>query len=139
MGARREARKLAVRVLFAVDFLGLDIEEAWETVNGGKLSPKTEEFSRKLIEGTLENLEFVDGLIAKYTTNWEPERIANVDRTIIRLGLYEIYFEDSIPRNVSINEAVELAKYFSTAKSHMFVNGILDAAGKDKEKAAESE
>jgi N utilization substance protein B len=74
-------------------------------------------------------------MILKHTRNWEMERISSVDKVILRMGLYEIYFEDSIPVKVSINEAVELAKYFSTSKSHKFVNGILDACAKEGAKA----
>jgi N utilization substance protein B len=67
------------------------------------------------------------------------DRIALVDKIIIRMGLYEINFEESIPRNVSINEAVELAKYYSSAKSHRFVNGILDSSSKELGKAGKSQ
>ncbi len=134
MGARRDARKLAIRILYIVEVLGATPREAIDIVGNQGYSRKAVEFAHRLVFGTIENLDFLDNIIARHTKNWEPERIANVDRIIIRIGLYEIYFEDSIPKNASINEAVELAKYFSTSKSHKFVNGILDAGSRDKTK-----
>ncbi len=132
MGLRRDARKLAVKVLYTADTLDIPFSEAWNTVDRGDCPERGVEFAEKLARGTLSRLEFIDGIIGKHTKNWESGRITNVDRAIIRLGLYEINFEDSIPRNASINEAVELAKHFSTSKSHRFVNGILDAASREK-------
>lgn len=131
MGKRREARKLAIRVIYTVDALDIEEEKAWNIVKSSGDSKEVTGFARELTRGTLNNLEFIDKIILENTENWEMDRIAKVDRSIIRLGLYEIYFIDSIPRNVSINEAVELAKYFSTEKSHKFVNGILDTGSKN--------
>jgi N utilization substance protein B len=131
MGIRREARRLAVRVLYIVDILNVSSEQAWKIIEEEKKSKKCIEFAKRLVEGTLKNINFIDDIILKYAKNWEMERIAIVDKAIIRLGLYEIFFEDSIPRNASINEAVELAKYYSTEKSHKFVNGILDASSSE--------
>lgn len=114
---------------------GLTADDAWEIAyDGKKKAPaKIYEFASKLIEGTVKEREYLDDIILKYAKNWEMERIALVDKVIIRLGLYEIFFEDAIPRNASINEAVELAKYYSTAKSHKFVNGILDSSSLKEE------
>ena len=135
MGVRRDARKLAVRALYTSELLSLPLDEVWEMQTGGEAAGTSGEFARSLCDGVYANLQFIDEVIAEYTRNWETERIAAVDRAIIRMGLYEIFFEESIPRSVSINEAVELAKYFSTGKSHKFVNGILDSASrKDYEK-----
>lgn len=134
MGARREARKTAIRALYAVDALEVDQETAWKMVTTEEKSDKVLKFARKLVEGTLENLEFVDNLILENTENWDIDRIASVDKTIIRIGFFEIFFLDTVPRNVAINEAVELAKYFSSRKSHKFVNGILDTGSEDAEK-----
>lgn len=132
MGIRRDSRKLAVRVLYIVEVLNVTEEQAWEIIGMARDSEKVIRFAKKLINGTLKNIKFIDNIILKYTKNWEMDRIANVDKVIIRLGLYEIYYEDSIPRNVSIDEAVELAKYYSSSKSHKFVNGILDSGSKGK-------
>jgi N utilization substance protein B len=134
MGIRRDARKIAVRVLYIVEVLGVTSEQAWEIIGLDRNKNKETDFARNLVNGTLKNIDFLDGIITKYTKNWAMDRIATVDKVIIRMGLYEIYYEDSIPRNASINEAVELAKYYSTGKSHKFVNGILDSSSNELEK-----
>ncbi len=130
MGERRNARKLAVRVLYVMDNMEIKLDKAWEIVTNSKYPGKVGQFARRLVEETSKNKDDIDAVINKVAENWEMDRIAKVDITVIRLGLYEIFFEEDIPRKVSINEAVELAKYFSTEKSHRFVNGILDAAKK---------
>jgi N utilization substance protein B len=130
MGQRRDARKLAVRVLYIMDNLNVELNNAWDIVGISRYSYKCVDFARHLVEGTFNNIDYIDEVIDKLAKNWEMGRIAKVDIAVIRLGLYEIFFEANIPRKVSINEAVELAKYFSTEKSHRFVNGILDAAKK---------
>ena len=132
MGARRTARQLALKVLYTVNLMNIPPDEAKGMIYDSKPTSDTREFADELVDGTLKNLKVIDGLILKYAKNWQMSRIADVDKTIIRMGLYEILYEDSIPPNVSINEAVELAKKFSTSKSHKFVNGILDAAAKNK-------
>lgn len=132
MGLRRDARKLAVRVLYLVDILGVTPDSAIEIIGANNYSADTLNFADNLIKGTVKNLEKIDSVILENTKNWEMERIACVDKAILRMGLYEIFFEKSIPRNATINEAVELAKYFSTSKSHKFINGILDTGTKDE-------
>ncbi len=131
MGERRNARKLAVRVLYVMDNMEIKLDKAWEIVTNSKYPDRVGQFARRLVEETSKNKDYIDAVINKVAENWEMDRIAKVDITVIRLGLYEIFFEEDIPRKVSINEAVELAKYFSTEKSHRFVNGILDAAKKE--------
>jgi N utilization substance protein B len=134
MGIRRDARKIAVRALYIIDVLELTEQEAWQILDSDSKAEKAFEFAVKLVSGTMKNIDFIDERILHHTKNWELDRIADVDKAIIRMGLYEIYFEDSIPRNASINEAIELAKHFSTAKSHKFVNGILDSSTSEIEK-----
>ena len=95
-------------------------------------SPPTSEdnevrqFGDPLILGVLENLNELDGIIEEQTRNWDIERIARVDRNILRLAIYEMLHRDDIPPVVSINEAIDIAKKFSTENSGRFVNGILD-------------
>ena len=84
------------------------------------------EFADPLIRGTLEHRDEADGVIKKHAKNWELHRIAAVDRNILRLAIYEMLHRDDIPPVVSINEAVDIAKKFSTQDSGKFVNGILD-------------
>jgi len=83
-------------------------------------------FAERLVRGTVEHLPEIDTLIRRYALNWELERIALIDRTCLRLALFEMLYCDDIPPVVSINEAVDIAKRYSTAESGKFVNGILD-------------
>lgn len=83
------------------------------------------EFAQQLVKGTLEHIGEIDALISSISKEWQLSRMANVDRNIIRLALYELKFREDIPPNVSVNEAVELAKIFGGVDSGRFVNGIL--------------
>ncbi len=84
------------------------------------------DFATELVTGTSENLFSIDNLLKKHTANWDIGRLAAVDRNILRLATYELLFRDDIPPRVTINEAIEIAKKYSTADSGKFVNGILD-------------
>ncbi len=152
MGKRREARERAVQFLFQHDLnppedLQAALEHFWEsqraaaiaedkgTANWGQpieLPPVTTDeaamrlFAEPLIRGALEHREETDAVIKKHAINWELHRIAAVDRNILRLAIYEMLHRDDIPPIVSINEAVDIAKKFSTQDSGKFVNGILD-------------
>jgi N utilization substance protein B len=152
MGKRREARERAVQFLFQYDLnptenLEESLRHFWESQRAAALAdekgpakwgqtvelppPSADEvamrkFAEPLIRGVLEHREAVDEVIRKYAENWELHRIANVDRNILRLAIYEMQHREDIPPVVSINEAVEIAKKFSTQDSGRFVNGILD-------------
>jgi N utilization substance protein B len=152
MGKRREARERAVQFLFQHDInppddLEAALEQFWETQRaaaiaeekGGatwgqrsELPPPTAEeaavrlFADPLIRGALEHREEADEHIKKHAINWELHRIAAVDRNVLRLAIFEMLHRDDIPPVVSINEAVDIAKKFSTQDSGKFVNGILD-------------
>jgi len=152
MGKRREARERAVQFLFQHDMnppedLPAALTQFWEsqqaaaiaeekgTANWGQpheLPPPTTEeaavrlFAEPLIRGALEHRDEADTIIKKHAKNWELHRIAVVDRNILRLAIYEMLHRDDIPPVVSINEAVDIAKKFSTQDSGKFVNGILD-------------
>ena len=90
------------------------------------LEPKTREFADHLVSGVLDHQTALDPLIKKYAENWEMNRMAAIDRCILRLAAYELVHEIETPINVIINEAVEIAKKYSTGESSKFVNGILD-------------
>lgn len=152
MGNRREARERAVQFLFQHDLnppekLDEALDHFWNsqraaaiaTDKGGatwgqkvELPPPTAEeaelrlFAEPLIRGTLENRDEADTVIRKHAQNWDLHRIAAVDRNILRLAIYEMLHRQDIPPVVSINEAVDIAKKFSTQDSGKFVNGILD-------------
>ncbi|NIM03623.1 transcription antitermination factor NusB [bacterium] len=127
MGLRRLSREYALQILYAVDVCKLESEDAqksfWKDRKSGK---KVLEFATTLVEGTLKNLPEIDSLISKYARNWDIHRMASIDRNILRQATFEILYLLDIPINVIINEAVELAKKYSTEESGKFVNGILD-------------
>ncbi len=127
MGLRRLSREYALQILYAVDVCKLESEDAqksfWKDRKSGK---KVLEFATTLVEGTLKNLPQIDSLIVKYARNWDLHRMASIDRNILRQATFEILYLLDIPINVIINEAVELAKKYSTEESGKFVNGILD-------------
>jgi N utilization substance protein B len=85
----------------------------------------SEDFTEKNVFGVIENLLFIDQVIAAVSKDWNVERMANVDRNIMRLALYEVFFCDDIPNSVSVNEAVDLGKKFGGDESGKFINGIL--------------
>jgi len=127
MGSRRRARELAMQFLYSFELnpgdVGEHLEQFW-AMNPVEESLRT--FAEALARGTIEHLDEIDELIRRYTLNWDLERITLIDRTCLRLALYEMLYRDDIPPVVSINEAVDIAKRFSTAESGKFVNGILD-------------
>lgn len=128
-GKRRHGRELAVQFLYQYDLAGggpLDeaIAMFWQTQTD--LTDAVREFAADLIKGCVAQRETIDEKLRKYTEHWELPRMAAVDRNILRLAIYEMTCRDDIPPVVSINEAVEIAKRFSTRESGSFVNGILD-------------
>lgn len=125
MGERRKAREKALQCLFEFDLGKTDLSKILERVGRSRLKKEAKIFLKTLLKGTVENLSLIDSKISKLASNWRLERIANVDRNILRLSLYEILFLDDIPPAVSINEAVEIAKKYGTEESSKFVNGIL--------------
>ena len=119
---RRHAREKAIQVLFQIDVTDTDPREALQHVlNEGE----GDEFLSELVFGTLENLERIDEVIKENLVNWTFNRIGNVDRSVLRMASYEMVVRDDIPVNVSLNEAVELAKLFGGEESGRFVNGVL--------------
>ena len=86
---------------------------------------KETEFVARLVRGTLERVDEIDYRLSQLATDWSLDRMANVDRNVLRLAAFEMLFLEDVPVNVSINEAVELAKAYGTAESGKFVNGIL--------------
>ena len=125
---RTRARELAMQALYQLDVQGGGIIELLE---GFFLESDTDDFVRKLAsdwtKGTWNNLKKCDELITASTIKWEFARLSLVDRSILRLAVYQLTFCRDIPPKVIINEAIELAKKFSTDKSPAFVNGVLDA------------
>lgn len=133
MGKRRSGRELAFRLLFQADVGHLTLAEVFATAREG--SEATEEvwdFATELARGAWENRADLDPIIMRYASGWSLERMANADRNLLRLAIYEILHREDIPQSVSINEAVELAKKYSTADSAKFINGILGSFARER-------
>jgi transcription antitermination protein NusB len=133
MGLRREARITALKSLYLVDVCGLEPGESIDSVFDGKKShPDVDSFVKILVSGCLENIKEIDRLISENAENWSIDRMTSVDRNILRIGIFEILKMDDIPINVIINEAIEIAKDYSSDASSKFVNGILDKIQKER-------
>ncbi|MDY6857003.1 MAG: transcription antitermination factor NusB [Thermodesulfobacteriota bacterium] len=132
MGGRRKSRELALQVLYQIDISCENgrsaLEIFWESF---KVPRKSREFSERLVVGVSDHKEDIDNIIGRYSKNWSLKRMPKVDRNILRLSIYELFFCLDIPAKVTINEAIELGKKFGTEKSGSFINGILDSVSAD--------
>jgi N utilization substance protein B len=126
MGSRSKARKRALDLLFEADQRGLDplklIADRLARGNEGHIMP---EYAITLVEGVIAQSERIDELLATYSHGWTIDRMPAVDRAVLRLGAWELLFNDEVPDAVAIDEAVELARLLSTDDSPGFVNGLL--------------
>ena len=124
MGARSKARKRALDVLFEADQRGTDPRRlAAERLAGG--STPMPEYAVTMVEGVAEHLDRIDELLSTYSHGWTLQRMPAVDRAVLRLGAWEVLYNDDVPDAVAIDEAVELASALSTDESPGFVNGLL--------------
>jgi N utilization substance protein B len=129
MGQRRLARERAVQILYAIDRTGQSLTEAlvaYLELQGEKQRRVLHHFTAELLERTLEHLPEIDRLLNEVITHWQPERVAIVDRQILRLAAGELLYFDDIPPKVTLNEYIEVAKTYCGAESAAFVNGVLD-------------
>jgi N utilization substance protein B len=134
IGARRRARECALQMLYALDVNPGDTVEQvfthfWRDFAGEAAEERDADvmgFAERLVRGAQVNLVEIDDIIQRASKNWRLERMARVDRNLLRLGAYELRFETDVPGRVVINEAIELAKRFGTSESPAFVNGLLD-------------
>ena len=124
MGVRREGREAAVQYLYLRDLNGDSDLPAYYKFRG--LSPSARRFCDVLVQGAAENQADIDETIRKNTQHYELGRISAVDRNVLRIAIYEMLYRREIPPVVSINEAIEIAKKYSTEESGRFVNGVLD-------------
>ncbi|MFI1017021.1 transcription antitermination factor NusB [Streptomyces sp. NPDC020965] len=129
MAARNKARKRAFQILFEADQRGTTVQTVladWiRHSRTDTRQPPVTEYTMELVEGYAEYADRIDELIVTYAVDWDLDRMPVVDRNIIRLGAYELVWVDGTPDAVVIDEAVQLAKEFSTAESPSFVNGLL--------------
>ncbi len=127
MGSRRRARELALQLLYQYEHAASSPEEMqagfeeWQNAGEGVRA-----FADRLLRGTLTRLAEIDRELGRQTTNWRLERLAAVDRNILRLALYELIYEFETPPPVIIDEAIEIAKKYGAKDSGRFVNGVLD-------------
>ena len=138
-GTRRKARECALQMLFAADVVkntGLfSIDDYWNELGDSEFDDRTRDFANNLVQGALDHNDTIDEKIRTRAEHWRIERMAIVDRNVLRLAVYEFLYEDT-PHTVVINEALEIARRFSTFEATQFINGILDAIKLDLEKTA---
>src|SRR3954465_8608820 len=134
MGSRRKARECALQMLFAADVSGTRADELvriyWTELGDADVEEAAREFATPLATGTLSHLQELDERIRSRAEHWRISRMAIVDRNILRLAVYEFIHEPT-PRTDPSNEALEIARRFSTYEATQFINGILDAIKRD--------
>ncbi len=134
MGSRRKARECALQMLFAADVAETPPDEVvrtyWAELGDPDLEEPARHFATRLAAGTLAQIQALDERIRSRAEHWRIARMAVVDRNILRLAVYEFLYEPT-PRTVAINEALEIARRFSTYEATQFINGILDAIKRD--------
>lgn len=139
MGVRRRARECALQMLFQYDVAQPTVpyllRTYWDELTEVKPNQKDEvqDFANRIVAGVLDNLTDIDLRISRRTENWRISRMAVVDRNVLRLAVYEFLYESDTPRTVVINEALEIARRFSTFEATQFINGVLDAIKRDLE------
>ncbi len=127
---RREGRELVVKAIYAIEISDDESNKVFSSVIKPKFksNKKNFEFVEELYEQTVKHKAALDNIIEKHINNWKMERLATLDKVILRIALCEFLYFAEIPTKVTINEAIEIAKNYSTEKSGNFINGILDAA-----------
>ncbi len=138
--ARRDARERAVQFLYGLEFSNNDWQSAlpsfWDSVPS---RPPVVRYAERLIAGIQNHREAIDTAIAGAVENWSPERIARIERNILRVAIYEMQFREDVPPAIAIDEAVEIAKRFGTDEAPGFVNGVLDRVKKNLADAPRSD
>jgi N utilization substance protein B len=134
MRKRTKAREAALKILYAIDITREGPEKCIENYWSGADEPEAEvrSYAETLVRGTAANRSAIDAVITECATNWELDRMAVIDRNIIRVAAYELIYEKEMPPKVAINEAIDLAKKYGDKDSGKFVNGVLDKINKVK-------
>ena len=127
MGARREGREQALQILYGMELNPVTVPQAIRHFReGDRGSAAAQLFAEELVTGVAQHKAELDAAIEEKSTNWTVPRMAKIDLNILRLAVFELLFRPDIPANVTINEAIEIAKKFGTEDSPAFINGILD-------------
>jgi N utilization substance protein B len=127
---RSQARELALRVLFEVDVGKSDLNKVLQRALEQFPPQSSVDFARDLVGHVAANKQEIDRTIESHSIDWKVERMGNIDRNILRIAIAEMLYFDSIPINVSINEAVNLSKLYGDSSSYRFINGVLGAVSK---------
>ncbi len=138
MQQRRRAREFALQILYGLDLQDGDVNEALDFLWSIQKNPEyleqhpardkgIQQFAAQLVRGTWENRVEIDKLIRNYSQHWSLGRMSRVDRSILRMAIFELLFCEEIPPKVSLNEAIDLGKTYGSENSGAFINGILDA------------
>ncbi len=133
MGRRRKAREEALKILFEYDATKDDIDDIlnyfWDNFASSK-DRKVKEYTRELVQGVVDNQKFIDEKIKEVSKNWNLQRMFLIDKNILRIAIFELFFKKEIPKPVIIDEAIEISKIYGTDSSPKFINGIIDAVSK---------
>lgn len=135
MGPRRKAREYALQMLFQWDITHDSIDQVAASFfqNQPEESQVVVDFANQLVTGTVEHVERIDEFIRRHAEHWRLDRMATVDRNILRLAVQEFLYDKDTPKTVVINEAIEIARRFSAQESPQFINGVLDSIKKELE------
>ena len=132
---RRAARQCVLEALFAYEFSKNDtVSIINQIINKNDQIKANQDFIQSLFKCVLKNIKWAEDIIKSHLENWEIDRIAQIDRILLKMGICEIHFIDDVPPKVTISEMVEIAKIYSTDESPIFINGILDAVYKNYQK-----
>ncbi|PKL26585.1 MAG: transcription antitermination factor NusB [Spirochaetae bacterium HGW-Spirochaetae-3] len=141
MASRRKARIVAFQALYAWDASSMGFDEllSFSWLGEDSAASTDEElktFAGLIVSGTIENIEAIDLLIKKHLDHWAFERLKKVDLAILRVSVYSLVFQSDIPVQITIDEAIEIAKEYGAEDSYRFINGVLDAVWKERESAS---
>ncbi len=130
-GSRRKSRILAFQAVYSWDFTSEKLENLnsfeWLDKETDNLKPETKIFASLLINGTIENIRVIDETITRHINNWKFERISKVDLAILRISVYSLLYQKDIAGNITIDEAVDISREYSSNDSYRFINGVLDS------------
>ena len=134
MGKRRKARETTLQILFQLEFNDITLEEILDEYWKNKKTEKdVKDYSRWLAENIVTHKDDIDRIIQSVSKNWRLSRMAVIDRNILRMAVFELFHEENLAPAIVINEAIEIAKKYSSAQAANFINGILDAIVKNTE------
>ena len=128
-GSRRKSRILAFQAVYSWDFNNEKTENlsSFNWIDKVNIKQETEIFASLLLKGTIENISIIDETIIKHIDNWKFERISKVDLAILRISVYSLLFQKDIAGNITIDEAVDISREYSSNDSYRFINGVLDS------------